>query len=119
MSVFHVISSQTFDQVKHYGHVSNFLSKRLPAFNEADFFIDTLDLIWEAFILLDENIGLDLSPKFGLPIIVLQIDQSDKIPKGLKILQIRETFLERLIVSSFKFEKIFKFGILSGLLFEF
>jgi hypothetical protein len=46
----------------------------LPAFDESYLFIHSFDLIREDFVLLDEDISFDLSPEFGFPIIVLQID---------------------------------------------
>jgi hypothetical protein len=93
MSVFHVISSQAFHQIEHNGHVAYFLAKGLTAFDESHLFVNWFNLIGEAFVLLDKDISLDLSPEFGLPIIVLQVCQGNQIPKSLKIFQVRQALL--------------------------
>jgi len=82
MSVLHVVSSQALNQIEHNGHVGDLFSKSLPSLNESHLLIDTLDLIREAFVLLNENISLYLSPEFSFPVIVLQVCQGNKIPKG-------------------------------------
>lgn len=106
MTVLHVVSSQTLDQVQHDGHVCYFFSECLPALDETDFLIDALDLVGEALVLLDEDIGFDLSPEFGLPVVVLKIGEGNQIPKSLKVLQISKTLLQRLVISSLQLEEI-------------
>ena len=100
MSVLHIIASQTFDQVQNNSHVSYFLSQSLPSFDEPNFLVDLLDLSSKNFILINQYISFDLSPEFSFPIIVLKVDNSNQIPKGLKIFQVRKTFLQRLVISS-------------------
>ena len=80
MSVLHVVSSQTFNQVQHDGHVSNFFVESQAAFNNSYLFVDWFDLIGENLVLFDKHVSLNLSPEFGLPVIILQINQSDQIP---------------------------------------
>jgi len=80
VAVLHVVSSQTFNQVEYNCHISDFFSKSLPALDETNFLIYTLDLSRKHFVLFNEDISLDLSPEFLFPVIVLQINKSNKIP---------------------------------------
>ena len=71
VAILHVVSSQTLDQVQYDSHVAHLFSKGLPPLDESHLLVHTLDLVGEALVLLNQDIGLDLAPKFSLPVVVL------------------------------------------------
>lgn len=74
MSILHVVSSQTFDQIQNNGHISYLFIQSQATFDNSYLFVDWFDLVREYLVLLYEDVSLNLSPEFGFPVVVLQID---------------------------------------------
>jgi hypothetical protein len=77
-----------------------------------------LQLELEDLVLLDQRVSLHSSPGLGLPVLVLMVDHSDRIPHDFEVFQIGLAVSKFLVLGLFQFEQFFEIVEVVGFLLD-